>query len=80
MPAFIYAAAYADRPGAEADDAALEMHPARLVGTYDVALATEDADGKFQVDLHEKPGQHGAWGGVAAGAAVQRSGELAGGI
>ncbi len=38
-PVFIYAATYADRAGAEADyDALLEMHAAKLVGTYDLAL------------------------------------------
>ncbi len=38
-PVFIYAATYADRAGAEADyDALLELHAAKLVGTYDVAL------------------------------------------
>ncbi len=70
-PVFIYAATYADAAGAEADyDALLELHEAKLVGTYDVALVTKDADGKVQVEKHEKPTQHGAWGGIAVGAAV----------
>ena len=70
-PVFIYAATYADRAGAEADyDILLELHAAKLVGTYDVALVTKDADGKVQVEKHEKPTQHGAWGGIAVGAAV----------
>ena len=70
-PVFIYAATYADRAGAEADyDILLELHAAELVGTYDVALVTKDADGKVQVEKHEKPTQHGAWGGIAVGAAV----------
>ncbi len=70
-PVFIYAATYADRAGAEADyDALLELHAAKLVGTYDVALVTKDADGKVHVEKHEKPTQHGAWGGIAVGAAV----------
>jgi uncharacterized membrane protein len=70
-PVFIYAATYADPAGAEADyDALLELHEAKLVGTYDVALVTKDANGKVQVEKHEKPTQHGAWGGIAAGAAV----------
>ncbi len=70
-PVFIYAATYPDRGGAEADyDALLELHAAKLVGTYDVALVTKDADGKVHVEKHEKPTQHGAWGGIAVGAAV----------
>jgi len=44
-PVFIYAATYADRAGAEADyDALLELHAAKLVGTYDVALVTKEVD------------------------------------
>ena len=70
-PVFIYAATYADLAGAEADyDALLELHAAKLVGTYDVALVTKDDGGKVHVEKHEKPTQHGAWGGIAVGAAV----------
>lgn len=70
-PVFIYAATYADAAGAEADyDMLLELHGAKLVGTYDVALVTKDTDGKVHVKKHEKPTQHGAWGGLAVGAAV----------
>ena len=70
-PVFIYAATYADLVGAEADyDALLELHEAKLVGTYDVALVNKDLDGKVHVMKHEKPTQHGAWGGIAVGAAV----------
>jgi uncharacterized membrane protein len=70
-PVFIYAATYADAAGAEADyDTLLDLHEAKLVGTYDVALVTKDADGKVHVEKHEKPTQHGAWGGLAVGAAV----------
>jgi uncharacterized membrane protein len=70
-PVFIYAATYAEPTGAEADyDMLLDLHAAKLVGTYDVALVTKDADGKVHVKKHEKPTQHGAWGGIAVGAAV----------
>jgi uncharacterized membrane protein len=70
-PVFIYAATYADPAGARADyDALLELHAAKLVGTYDVALVTKDADEKIHVLKHEKPTQHGAWGGIAVGAAI----------
>jgi uncharacterized membrane protein len=70
-PVFIYAATYADAVGAEADyEGLLDLHAAKLVGTYDVALVTKDEDGKVHVKKHEKPTQHGAWGGAAVGAAV----------
>jgi uncharacterized membrane protein len=70
-PVFIYAATYGDRADAFADyESLLDLHAARLVGTYDVAVITKDADGKVHVNKHEKPTQHGAWGGIAVGAAV----------
>jgi uncharacterized membrane protein len=70
-PVFIYAATYADRVDAVADyDSLLELHAAKLVGTYDVAVIFKDDDGKVHVHKHEKPTQHGAWGGIAVGALV----------
>jgi len=70
-PIFIYEAVYADRADAYADyDTLLELHAEKLVGTYDVALITKDAEGKVHVEKHEKPTQHGAWGGIAVGAVV----------
>src|SRR5271167_67201 len=70
-PVFIYAATYADRVDAFADyDALLDLHAARFVGTYDIALIVRDTDGKVHVSKHEKPTQHGAWGGIAVGALV----------
>jgi len=70
-PIFVYAAVYGDKAEAEADyDTLLELHSAKLVGTYDVALINKDDQGKVHVDKHEKPTQHGAWGGAAVGALV----------
>jgi uncharacterized membrane protein len=70
-PVFIYAATYASRADALADyDALLDLHAAKLVGTYDVAVIAKDAEGKVHVEKHEKPTQHGAWGGMAVGALV----------
>ena len=70
-PVFVYAAVYADRADADADyDALLDLHSADLVGTYDVALAYKDDEGKVHVTKHEKPTQHGAWTGAAVGALV----------
>ena len=51
-------------------DTLLDLHAAKLVGTYDVALITKDSDGKVHVMKHEKPTQHGAWSGIAVGAVV----------
>jgi uncharacterized membrane protein len=70
-PVFIYAATYASKADALADyDVLLEAHDLKLVGTYDVALIDKSADGKIHVEKHEKPTQHGAWGGIAVGALV----------
>jgi uncharacterized membrane protein len=70
-PVFIYVATYADRADAFADhDSLLDLHAAKLIGTYDVALIVKDGDGKVHVSKHEKPTQHGAWGGIAVGAVV----------
>ena len=73
-PVFLYAAIYGNRQDAFADyDTLLELHAEKLVGTYDVALVAKDPDGKVHVEKHEKPTQHGAWGGVAVGARDRRS-------
>jgi uncharacterized membrane protein len=70
-PVFIYSATYADQDDAVADyEVLLELYHDKLVGTYDVALITKDADGKIHVEKHEKATQHGAWGGIAVGALV----------
>lgn len=70
-PVFIYVATYSDREGALADyESLLDLHAARLVGTYDVAVITKDDEGKVHVHKHEKPTQHGAWGGIAVGAVI----------
>jgi len=70
-PVFVYAAIYANRDDAHADyEGLLALHDLNLVGTYDVALVDRDEQGKVHVRKHEKPTQHGAWGGIAVGAVV----------
>ena len=70
-PVFIYAATYTSYDDCLADyELLLEAHAANLVGTYDVALIRKDNEGKIHVEKHEKPTQHGAWGGIAVGALV----------
>ena len=68
-PVFIYAATYGTPEAARGDYQMLrDLHHADMVGTYDVAIITKDADGKVHVEKHEKPTQRGAWTGVAVGA------------
>ena len=70
-PVFLYAAIYGNRADARADyENLLDLHALKLVGTYDAALISKDAEGKVHVEKHEKPTQHGAWGGIAVGAAI----------
>jgi uncharacterized membrane protein len=70
-PVFIYAATYPSTDDAWADyDVLLELHADKLVGTYDAAVINKDEKGKVHVHKHEKPTQHGAWGGAAVGALV----------
>jgi uncharacterized membrane protein len=71
QPIFVYAATYASTDDAWADyDVLLELHADKLVGTYDAAVVNKDEKGKVHVHKHEKPTQHGAWGGAAVGALV----------
>jgi len=68
-PIFVYAATYADKDDANADyQVLLDLHDEELVGTYDVAIINKDQNGKVHVHKHEKPTQHGTWGGIAVGA------------
>jgi len=70
-PVFIYAATYSSTDDAWGDyELLLELHAEKLIGTYDVAVVNKDLDGKVHVHKHEKPTQHGAWGGLAVGALV----------
>ena len=70
-PVFVYAATYSSYDDCLADyEVLLDAHAEKLVGTYDVALIRKDDEGKIHVVKHEKPTQHGAWGGIAVGALV----------
>lgn len=46
------------------------LHASGLVGSYDAAVITKDASGKIHENKDETATRHGAWWGVAAGAAV----------
>jgi len=70
-PVFLYVGVYGSIADADADYEAIHrLHHAHILGTYDVAIVTRDANGTVKVHKHEKPTQHGAWLGLAAGAVV----------
>src|SRR3954471_14615866 len=70
-PLFLYIAAYDSEADARADyDVLHDLHEDGVIGTYDAAIVTKDADGKIHVHKHEKPTQHGAWTGLGVGALV----------
>jgi uncharacterized membrane protein len=68
-PMFFYAGVYDNVHDADADYEAIKaLHAGDAIGSYDSALITKQADGKVKVTKTEKPTQHGAWTGLAAGA------------
>jgi uncharacterized membrane protein len=68
---FVYVATYPDEASARADYKAVkELHASGLVGAYDAAVVTKDAHGKVHENKDETATRHGAWWGIAAGAAV----------
>jgi uncharacterized membrane protein len=68
-PMFLYAGVYDSVHDANADYEAIKaLHSADTIGSYDSAVITKRDDGKVKVTKTEKPTQHGAWTGLAAGA------------
>jgi uncharacterized membrane protein len=68
---FIYVATYPDEIAARDDYQVVKgLHAGGLVGAYDAAVVTKDASGKVHENKDETATRHGAWWGVAAGAAV----------
>jgi uncharacterized membrane protein len=68
---FIYVATYPDKTAALDDyQTVRDLHAGGLVGAYDAAVITKDAAGKVHENKDETATRHGAWWGVAAGAAV----------
>jgi uncharacterized membrane protein len=64
-------ATYPDELTARDDyESVKDAHAMGLVGSYDAAVVTKDATGKIHETKHETATRHGAWWGVAAGAAV----------
>ena len=68
---FIYVATYPDKAAAQADyQVVKDLRAGGLVGSYDAAIVTKDASGKVHANKDETATRHGAWWGIAAGAAV----------
>ena len=68
---FIFIATYPDDDAAQADyQVVKDLHARGVVGSYDAAVVTKDADGKVHENKDETATRHGAWWGIAAGAAI----------
>ncbi len=68
---FVLVATYPDEYQARDDYLVVkDAHAAGLVGSYDAAIITKDASGKIHENKDETATRHGAWWGIAAGAAV----------
>lgn len=68
---FILVATYPDERTARDDyEVVKEAHATGLVGSYDAAVITKDAHGKVHENKDETSTRHGAWWGIAAGAAI----------
>jgi uncharacterized membrane protein len=68
---FVLVATYSDEATAQQDyQVVKDAHAAGLVGSYDAAVVTKDIGGKVHENKDETATRHGAWWGVAAGAAL----------
>ena len=64
-------ATYPDETAAQDDyQVVKDAHARGLVGSYDAAVITKDITGKVHENKDETSTRHGAWWGIAAGAAV----------
>ncbi|MGZ4199341.1 MAG: DUF1269 domain-containing protein [Thermoleophilia bacterium] len=67
----LYLGIYESQARAEQDFEELaELHRSGRVGTYDAAIVEKDEHGDVKLRKHEKPTQHAAWSGIAAGAVL----------
>jgi uncharacterized membrane protein len=68
---FIFVATYPNEAAAQDDYEIVKgLHDNGLVGSYDSAVVTKDLSGKVHENKDETATRHGAWGGIAAGAAL----------
>lgn len=71
QPVFLYLATFESIDDAKAAYARIkELHGAGVIGTYDGAVVSKDAEGNVHVHKDEKPTQYAAWTGLAVGAVV----------
>ena len=70
-PMFFYAGVYTDASDAAADLKAIKsLNDSKAIGSYDSEIIVKKPDGNVKVTKTEKPAEHGAWVGAAAGAGV----------
>ena len=68
---FVLVATYPDEAAAREDyQVVKDAHARGVVGSYDAAVITKDLSGKIHENKDETATRHGAWWGVAAGAAL----------
>jgi uncharacterized membrane protein len=68
---FVYAACYDNEDVAREDlEAFQEIASTGVVGKYDTAILTKDADGKVNVEKHGTQAKSGGWKGAVAGGIV----------
>ena len=68
---FILVATYPNEAAAKADyQVVKDAHAMGVVGSYDAAVITKDLNGKVHENKDETATRHGAWWGIAAGAAL----------
>lgn len=68
---FILVATYPSERAARDDyQVVKDAHAQGLVGSYDAAVITKDVSGRVHENKDETATRHGAWWGIAAGAAV----------
>jgi uncharacterized membrane protein len=68
---FVLVATYPSELEAREDYSGIrEAHAQGLIGSYDAAVITKDMTGKVHENKDETSTRHGAWWGIAAGAAV----------
>ena len=70
-PVVVYIATYTNLDDAKADYKAVkQLYSAGIIGAYDAAVISKDADDKVTIVKTEKPTQYGAWTGLAVGVLV----------
>src|ERR1019366_796378 len=79
---FILVATYPNEAAARDDyQVVKELHARGVVGSYDAAVVTKDANGNVHENKDETATRHGAWWGIAAGGVIGGvSGHLARGM